>query len=219
MFVGLTTSFAFAGWYGLHLVHQPVSHLRSAVKTLASLILLCLVAWLGAPLPIVIGLAFGVMGDFFLSREHESGFLPGLASFLAGHLIYAIWAAVWLRQEGSQASTGYAIAIIGLLVVAGVLWSRLGPVLGHLKLPVAVYVAISVGLGSLAILALSHTSATVFAIGVFAFIASDVILAVSLFLLPEHSRFAKPAATTLWGLYWAGQAALTIGALGMIDPV
>lgn len=197
---------ALALGYGV-LTVRAVSLPRSLIKTGATLALVALAFHAGAPGVITAALVFGAIGDWFLSRDAR-GFLPGLAAFALGHGFYFVWA-----LGHAEPVLGLDALVLGLvlLLIAGMLLARLWPVLGELRGPVAFYVALSVALGGAA-LALPVGFGIV-QVGIFAFLASDVILALRLFLMPDAHPLHNLAARSLWALYWGGQAAILIGAL------
>jgi len=187
--------------YGAVWTLRPVSWARSAIKTGSTVLLALAAAWHGLPI-LAMALGLGAVGDFFLSRDPKSGFLPGLAAFALGHAIYI--AVLW-----PLAGSVPVVPVLVLASVSAVLLVRLWPVLGDLRLPVAIYAGLSVALGALA-LALPDAAVWITA-GALAFIASDIVLAIELFLLPPESRWKPLFARGLWALYWLGQAAILWG--------
>ncbi len=122
--------------------------LRAASKCLASI---CFV-WQAlanaphAPTPIyalciVVGLAWGALGDVFLLSSKKALFLCGLGSFLVGHLAY-IYAFVALSPDSLDMSWVVACAVV-MTVQAGlvVLWLR-GSVSADMWPPVAAYILV-----------------------------------------------------------------------------
>jgi uncharacterized membrane protein YhhN len=187
--------------YGEVWVRLDVSLLRSGIKTGSTAILAAVALIWGMPW-LAFALALGAVGDWFLSRDPDTGFLPGLIAFALGHLLYLalLWPMVGAIHPVS--------AGVFVLILTGVM-VRLWPVLGALRGPVAVYAAISAGLGVCALsLPEGHG---ILRFGVLAFILSDVILSEDLFRLPEGDPRKPIYARILWGLYWGGQAMILIG--------
>lgn len=179
----------------------------STVKTLstAGLALAGLVA--GAPGWVVTGLALGAVGDFALSRPSDRAFLLGMLAFALGHGAYglAFAAQAALPLPGA---VGPVAALMAAMVAGTAVW--IAPRAGALCWPVRTY--------ALVIAAMAITAAALPAgfglvrVGVAAFVASDLILAVRLFILREP-RIRLIAARLLWPLYWGGQALILIGFL------
>ena len=182
---------------------------RSAVKTLAVALLAVLAGMQGGPLLLVLALALSALGDLFLSRDGDKPFLAGLASFLGAHLAYV---ALFVMLGGGFAafattpSRGVAVGaavLLGLGMLA-LLMRRVGP---ELRLPVTAYVA--------AILAMVATALTLDAplviAGALLFMLSDALLATEKFLLPAISQQREWMRYAVWGLYYLGQLAITLG--------
>lgn len=193
----------FALAYGAYWTVRPTSYVRSGIKTAATAGLA--VAAVGQPF-VMVALVFGALGDWLLSRPR--GFLAGLISFAVGHVVYL--ALLW-RFAGVPVFWGVAVvagAGVGLL-----LW--LWPGLGSLRWPVVGYAGVSV---ALAAVALGVPSGVVTA-GVLAFVASDMVLAVVVFGLPERHPAQPYLARLVWALYWGGQAMILFGAKSLISGV
>lgn len=180
----------------------------SSVKT-ASTALLALVGLVaGAPGWIIAGLALGSAGDYALSRPSPGAFLSGMAAFAAGHIAYVV-AFVQMYPGGPVPwlVTPVAVAMVALVLLT-VLW--IAPQAGAFCRPVRLY--------ALVIAAMALTAAAlppamgVIQLGVLAFVASDLILALRLFVLTDEAR-RLVAARTLWPLYWGGQALILWGAV------
>ena len=125
---------------------------------------------------IVIGLAFGLVGDVLLFADR---FIPGAAAFLVGHLAY-VAALVLVPQEPRGLLVGAVIVLlvaglVGRKIVTGA-WAK-APLLGGI---VAAYMAV---IGVVVILAVGSTS-TVAAIAALLFLTSDALLAWARFVGP-----------------------------------
>ena len=190
---------------------MPPKWTRTAAKTLAVACLAVLAAVQGGPLPLVAALALSAAGDAFLSRDGEKAFLGGLASFLAGHVVYA---ALFLKTGGGLGLLGaqswrgaiaLAMAAFGIVMLAA-LWRRVGP---QLRIPIAVYVAAILAMG---LSALTTDHPWVIA-GALLFFASDGLLAAERFLLAAVSPHRVWMRQAVWVLYYAAQLAITLGFL------
>lgn len=191
--------------FGLvHAGHDTGSWQAAAVKT-ASVALLALAGWmLGAPGWIVAGLALGALGDLALARPGTAAFLAGMAAFALGHLAYAV--EFWARA-GSVGPLAWAlIAGTVAMVVWCVLW--LAPKAGGLVWPVRAYALV---IGAMVALAALMPPGLALA-GALAFMASDLILAVRMFVLVDPARRLR-AARVLWPVYWGSQALILAGTL------
>lgn len=154
---------------------------------------------LGAPGLIVAGLALGALGDLALSRPGTTAFLAGMAAFAAGHGAYAL--------EFVHPPQGVLVWVLGAgvvgLVASTEVW--LAPRTGVLRGPVRAY-GVIIGLMALAALTLPDRPFVV--IGAIFFVASDVVLALRLFVL---DRGKVLAARILWPLYYLGQLLICLG--------
>jgi len=188
-----------------HAGHEGSSWAATLVKT-ASVALLALAGWLlGAPGWIVVGLAFGAAGDFALARPGQAAFLAGMAAFALGHLAYG--AEFVTRIAGAPSML--ALAVIGgmaLLVGWTALW--LAPWAGALAWPVRAYGLV---IGAM-VAAAALCGQTLLLVGSLIFAASDLILALRLFVMRDPRRRLW-AGRLLWPLYWGGQALILAGSL------
>ncbi len=191
--------------YGLIFVHQPVSVLRTVVKT-ASVAALALVAFLaGGSWLLVAALAACAIGDAFLAGDPKRWLPFGLVAFLIGHLLYV---PLFLQFEAPP-EPAYWLGVGAVGVAAGfglrTLWSSLG----KLKIPVVVYtLAIVAMVASALLLPPALWPATV---GAIAFMASDLVLSQDLFRGARLFGSPRVTAWTIWFLYWGGQAGICWG--------
>lgn len=184
--------------YGWRYVALPPGAARSLVKVLAiaPLALAALIA--GAPPLIVLGLAAGAIGDFFLSREGEPAFLAGMAAFGIGHLAYAS-----AFYGGADLPWLPALALVALGLSTEV-W--LAPRTGALRWPVRIYVVLIVAM-ALSALTLGVGQPLILA-GALFFVLSDLLLALDLFVVrPPRPWLGR----LLWAFYWSGQALILWG--------
>jgi uncharacterized membrane protein YhhN len=192
-------------------LNMPPTLARSAAKTLAVSMLAMLAFMQGGPLLLVAALALSAVGDAFLSRDGETAFLGGLASFLAAHILYV---PLFLQSGGGLGLLGaelwrgaiaLAMAAFGIVMLAA-LWRRVGPAL---RLPIGVYVAAILAMGISAL-----TTSNLWVIGgAILFMASDGLLAAERFLLAAISPHRVWMRYAAWTLYYAAQLAITLGFL------
>jgi uncharacterized membrane protein YhhN len=192
-------------------LNMPPTLARSAAKTLAVSMLAMLAFMQGGPLLLVAALALSAVGDAFLSRDGETAFLGGLASFLAAHILYV---PLFLQSGGGLGLLGaeswrgaiaLAMAVFGIVMPAA-LWRRVGPAL---RLPIGVYVAAILAMGISAL-----TTSNLWVIGgAILFMASDGLVAAERFLLAAISPHRVWMRYAVWTLYYAAQLAITLGFL------
>lgn len=136
--------------------------------------------------PILVGLAFALLGDVFLMLPGDR-FLAGLVSFAVTHVCYL----VAFRCDSGWAPRWRPFALLGgaAAVLLAVLWSGLPMAL---KPPVVLYAGLLAAMTSQATgraAALGRRSAWVAAAGALLFLCSDSILALDRFRFPfEASR-------------------------------
>lgn len=194
--------------YGVRYCWQDgTSWQRSAVKTAAMAFLAIGGDVQGAPLWVVAGLCLGALGDFFLSRRGTGMFLAGMAAFGAGHLAYAVY---FVGLANTPAFfLPMAAVLIGLAATTEV-W--LAPHTGALRWPVRVYVGVITVMG----IAAFAQAAPLILIGAGLFILSDLLLALTLFVVPAAS-WRWVLAVSLWAFYWLGQFLILQGGLVAIS--
>lgn len=209
---GLSTLSALA--YGLHYVHQSQSLTRTLCKTLPIGCLAVISALFGAPLALTLALAFGTLGDIFLSRDGERFFLFGLGAFLIGHLFYiALLAALSAGIAPFVSSPWRIIASLVLLGTATAIVKRLLPHLGALRRPVLVYVVVIIAMGLTALSLPASWPLSLAIFGAILFTASDAILGLELFAFKDDPSPRLLPATLLWFLYWSGQFLILLAVL------
>jgi len=187
--------------YGARMAGRPPSWPRSAVKTLSVAGLAAVAALVGAPWSLVLGLALGAIGDFFLSRAGTAAFLAGMAAFAAGHLAYV--GALWL--PGAVPAVPVLVALV-LLGLSTALW--LAPHAGALRWPVRGYVVVITLMGLAA--ATRMETAPLAVLGAGLFLVSDLLLSLELFVLGPD-RAPRPLQVLVWASYWCGQALILVG--------
>jgi uncharacterized membrane protein YhhN len=151
---------------------------------------------------VALGLLFGSGGDVALALGH---FVPGLSSFLIGHLFYI---AAWTRRY--KFSTVRAVPAVAVLIVAALLSVWLSPMLGELAIPVYAYIGVIAAMSALSFL--RSRDSLILPIGTVLFVISDAIIAVN--------KFHSPVPLSgLWIMltYYAAQAMIALGFIGEQD--
>jgi len=231
-FLALSAVLAVAyGAYGSSLFEGAPPHVFATIFKASGIVVLALIAiWTaGAParqhpdLParapavhnklLAAGLLFGALGDALLAWSPET-FLYGALAFLIGHLFYI---ALFLRAGiGVRAALQQPLRLIGalaLIAAAIVMTSLLVPRDNAMFAPLAVYTGV-LTLMALCSFTLPATRWLVMA-GAVLFFISDGFVAANLFNPLEDQTLAHWRSFAGWMLYWAGQAAICFGALGL----
>jgi uncharacterized membrane protein YhhN len=191
--------------------HHANGSALSVVLKVASIGLLVVLAAVSHPRRnlLVAALASSAAGDFLLEVKHLGSlgpvqlFLFGLISFLLAHVFYV----ALLVKEKSRAPMSLFRKIAGPIVVFAVfstlvaLWHGLA----EMRIPVLMY---SIVLGAMATTALRSRFPSVVAIGALSFLASDTMLAVSIFGHPFVGSRAL-----VWITYYAAQLMISVGVI------
>lgn len=192
--------------YGLALVGRAPSLLRTGVKTAGVAALAVAAALLQAPWVLVAALAACAVGDAFLSRDPKRWLPVGMLAFLIGHALYIALFAAWkdpLLEPGPVRLAGFAALAVLAVTLLAFLWKHLGA----LRPAVVLYViVISVMTGFSFMLDAAFWPAMV---GSVAFLASDAVLAVSLFRGEVLFGSTRITNWTVWFLYCAAQIGIT----------
>ena len=145
------------------------------------------------------GLAFCLLGDVFLM--YQGYFVHGLASFLAGHLLFAF---SFIGLKGFSPHKGSFLLIFGT-GAAIFLWLR--PDLGSFMLPVALYVLVISFMAWQGLGLYIREPIRAFgwiALGALFFMFSDTLIAISKFKAPFYL-----SGTLVLGTYWLSLGLLT----------
>jgi uncharacterized membrane protein YhhN len=137
---------------------------------------------------LILGLIFCLGGDVFLALPQEKMFLPGLVSFLLGHLFYVI--CFFYVADISQWT--WIGCLVGLLV-SGLVFLWLRPHLGSMLIPVIAYIIVItvMVIGAWTVLGdtkLSYAGRLLVFIGAVSFYLSDLFVARDRFLKSEFSN-------------------------------
>ncbi len=200
--------------YGAVLHLREPSVPRTVVKTL-TVTLLAVFALLadGSPL-LVTALALSAVGDSAISRDGEAAFLVGLGSFLVAHVLYAVLFVTSIDDWTMDVRAWVQWAV--LFGVAGLLMARLWPHLGDMRIPVVFYLLAILAMGGTAALLPPYLAMA--NVGAMAFVASDCVLAIELFLKRQNSMTSQ----FVWFSYFLAQL-LIAGAFaasgGVLPPL
>jgi uncharacterized membrane protein YhhN len=185
--------------YWLRMVTKPIPVLLMAIY------LLTLSGKRSFQWLVIVGLLLGMTGDILLEYS-EATFLLGLIAFLLGHIFYILAFLTDSRKPG----LGYAIFVY-LYGIAVYGFLETGD-LGKMALPVMLYILVITTMVWRASAryhapGVNHESARAGIIGSLLFLASDSLLAVTLFVYP-----IPYAGIVVIITYWLGQLGITIAA-------
>jgi len=151
-----------------------------------------------------LALLFSAAGDAFLAYDGQRLFVPGLASFLATHVLYAIVFVLATKGAVAPMSAGRKVmlAVIPTFAIAYsvVLW----PNLGALAIPVVLYIAAIVVMAMLSL----RVRAIEVPLGAVLFMVSDSLISLEKFLW--QAVWVGPL---VWITYAVAQLLITRGML------
>ncbi|MGD9981695.1 MAG: lysoplasmalogenase family protein [Hyphomonadaceae bacterium] len=211
--LALSTILAIAyGACGSSLYQGEPPYVVGTIFKASSIVILGLIALFARSRLLAAGLLFGALGDALLAWS-EGTFLFVALAFLIGHLFYI---ALFLRAGlgiGAFKEPPRLLAAFALIAAAIVMTSLLVPRGDALLVPLSVYT------GVLTLMAL--TSFTLSAtrwlamLGAVLFFISDGFVAANMFHPLADPTLAYWRSFAGWMIYWAGQAAICFGALGL----
>jgi uncharacterized membrane protein YhhN len=207
----MAVSAAAAVAYGTYFLDRPRTWARALVKTAFMGAMTGAFVVAGAPFPLVLALAAGAAGDFFLAFENKNGTLPlGIMSFLAAQLLYLLlFFALWFFSgDNSPLWPRYAaMALIIATALAFLIW--MGPKLGWMALGVVPYAIAITGMACMAMW--MPWAGWPAMIGAISFLVSDFVLAGELFRLPPDAPARRITAPVVWWTYVAAQVLIVWG--------
>lgn len=191
--------------YFLALSHQPASDLKTMVKTLATGLLALAAVSLGADYWLIAGLVACALGDYFLSKDTDRTMMLAMIAFGGAHIIFAI---LFLGAGNGLAipavGSGAFWAMIGLLLLAVLMFLALWPKAGALRLPVTLYIPLITAMGLAALTMPFEGRLQAAIIGAGLFILSDVLISLQLFVLKPAQSAHEGLSRTIWSTYWIG---------------
>lgn len=200
------------GAFGPGMYESGVDRAVAAALKTSGIVVLVLIGLINRAPILATALAFGAAGDALLALG-EATFLYGAGAFLIGHLFYI---ALFLRSGAGLAAfrrPKRLIAALVLIIAAIVMTALLAPADNPLFAPLALYAGV-LTLMALSTFTLPAARWLVMAGGVL-FLISDGFVAANLFHPQSDAALAFGLSFTGWMIYWAAQAALCIGALGL----
>jgi uncharacterized membrane protein YhhN len=145
---------------------------------------------------IVAGLVFSLAGDVLLMLPSDR-VVAGLASFLVAHLCYIV---AFTAEAGFQPAP---LALAPLLVAVGLVYRKLSPGLGAMRVPVIVYIGVIVVMAWQALArcaVVPGAGPPLAAAGALLFATSDAVLALARFRGPFPGSQA-----VVYGAYFTAQ--------------
>ncbi len=201
------------GAYGSSLYAGEPPFIVGTIFKASGIIILGLVALLACSRLLAAGLLFGALGDALLAWSPDT-FLYGAFAFLIGHLFYiTLWLRGGLGIGAALKSPPRFIGALALIAAAFVMTSLLVPRDNAMFAPLAVYTGV-LTLMALCSFTLPATRWLVM-LGAVLFFISDGFVAWNMFHPDPDPTFAYGRSFAGWMIYWAGQAAICFGALGL----
>ncbi len=214
--IGLVLSAIFAvayGAYGSSLYEGVPPFVVGTIFKASSIVILGLIALLTRSNLLAAGLLFGALGDALLAWSPDT-FLYGAFAFLIGHLFYiALWLRAGIGVGAALKQPPRLIAAFALLAAAFVMTSLLVPRDNAMFMPLAFYTGV-LTLMTLTSFTLPWERRLVM-IGAVLFFISDGFVAWNMFHHDPDPTLAYWRSFAGWMIYWAGQAAMCVGALGL----
>ena len=201
------------GAYGSSLYEGEPPFVVGTILKASSIVILGLIALLARSKLLAAGLLFGALGDALLAWSPAT-FLYGAFAFLIGHLFYIT---LWLRAgDGVGAAVKSPPRLIGavaLIFACIVMTYLLVPRDNPMFAPLAVYT------GVLTLMALCSftlpTTRWLVMLGAVLFFISDGFVAWNMFHHDPDPTLAYWRSFAGWMTYWAAQAAICFGAIGL----
>ena len=174
-----------------------------ALKT-SMCVLLAIAAFRGQLKLLALALLFSAAGDAFLAYDGKRLFVPGLASFLVTHVLYAIVFVLATRGAALPMGAGRKVTLVVVPTFAVAYSAVLWPNLGALALPVIVYIAAIVVMAMLSL----RVRAIEVPLGAVLFMVSDSLISLEKFLW--QAAWVGPL---VWITYALAQLMITRGML------
>lgn len=201
------------GAFGSSLYEGAPPFVVGTIFKASSIVILGIIALLARSRLLAIGLFFGALGDALLAWSPDT-FLYGAFAFLIGHLFYI---ALFLRSGiGIGAALKHpprSVAALGLITACIVMTWLLVPRDNAMFAPLSVYTGV-LTLMALCSFTLPKARWLVMA-GAVLFFISDGFVAWNMFHHDPDPTLAYWRSFAGWMVYWAGQAAICFGALGL----
>lgn len=201
------------GAFGSSLYEGAPPYVVGTIFKASGIVILGLIALITRSRLLAAGLLFGALGDALLAWSPET-FLYGAFAFLIGHIFYI---ALFLRSGrgigAALKSPPRLLGALALIVACFVMTYLLVPRDNPMFTPLAVYTGV-LTLMALCSFTLPTTRWLVMA-GAVLFFISDGFVAWNMFHHDPDPTLAYWRSFAGWMIYWAGQAGICWGALGL----
>ena len=174
-----------------------------ALKT-SMCVLLAIAAFRGKLKLFALALLFSAAGDAFLAYDGKRLFVPGLASFLVTHVLYAVVFVLATKSAAARMSAGRSAMLVVIPTFAVAYSAVLWPHLGALAIPVILYIAAIVAMAMLSL----RVRAIEVPLGAALFMVSDSLISLGKFLW--QAGWIGPL---VWITYALAQLLITRGML------
>ena len=212
--LALSAVFAIAyGAYGSSLYEGAPPYVIGTIFKASGIIVLGIIALMARSRLLAAGLFFGALGDALLAWSPNT-FLSGAFAFLIGHLFYiALFLRAGMGVGAALKSPPRIVGAVALIIAAIVVTWLLVPRDNAMFVPLSVYTGV-LTLMALTSFTLPMTRWLVIA-GAVLFFISDGFVAWNMFHHDPDPTLAYWRSFAGWMIYWAGQAAICWGALGL----
>jgi uncharacterized membrane protein YhhN len=201
------------GAFGSSLYEGAPPFVVGTIFKASSIVILGLIALDARSRLLAAGLLFGALGDALLAWSPDT-FLFGAAAFFVGHLFYiALFVRSGMGIATALKQPARLIGAVALIVAAFVMTSLLVPSDNALFAPLSAYTGVltCMALSSLTLPATRWLAM----LGAVLFFISDGFVAAGMFHPLDDPMLAFWRSFAGWMIYWAGQAAICFGALGL----
>ena len=179
----------------------------------SSIVILGLIALFARSRLLAAGLFFGALGDALLAWSSET-FLYGALAFLIGHFFYiTLFLRTGIGATAALKQPPRVLGAVALIIAAFVMTALLVPRDNAMFGPLSVYTGV-LTLMALTSFTLPATRWLAMA-GAVLFFISDGFVAWNMFHDDPDPTLACWRSLAGWMIYWAGQAAICFGALGL----
>lgn len=201
------------GAYGSSLYAGEPPFIVGTIFKASSIIILGLIAILARSNLLAAALFFGALGDALLAWSPDT-FLYGAFAFLIGHIFYiTLWLRTGIGIGAALKSPPRLLGALALIAACIVMTYLLVPRDNEMFAPLAVYTGV-LTLMAICSFTLPATRWLVM-LGAVLFFISDGFVAWNMFHHDPDPTLAYWRSFAGWMIYWAGQAAMCIGALGL----
>jgi uncharacterized membrane protein YhhN len=201
------------GAFGSSLYESAPPYIVGTIFKASSIVILGVIALMARSRLLATGLLFGALGDALLAWSPDT-FLYGAFAFLIGHLFYiALFLRTGIGVGAALKSPPRLIGALALIAACIGMTYLLVPRDSEMFAPLAVYTGV-LTLMALISFTLPATRWLVM-LGAVLFFISDGFVAWNLFHHDPDPTLAYWRSFAGWMIYWAGQAAIYCGALGL----